>query len=263
MARLSARPSFNPAAFLVVMKQTATIGGVPVKHGDVLKPGSLDHLGPRKAEMMYASRWVDHASDAQIAAHLGLTPEEFASATAFTVLSAPAAPGKMLEDAGPLSTEQIAKLAQLPPEIKDVLSTLDPPAPPAAPKPRFELPEGFVLNGTDRLPAMLPVNGVDMQLGRIVLSAFRDVGISGADWNALEEAARDEIIINRARSIGWAGEPLTATAPPPAATAPGEPVAVFHEGFGRWFGRDANGLKVGERMTAAQAEATLLPKVDK
>lgn len=51
-----------------------------------------------------------------------------------------------------------------------------------------------VLLGSSTLPSLIQIGDAEVQLGVVVASAHKESGMSGKDWNALDEAKRDELL---------------------------------------------------------------------
>ncbi len=161
MGRIATRTPFHPSATFVVRK-AGPIAGVPFAEGDIVPGEALHHLGPRRMEQLWSSRWVDVATEAEIAR------AEAADADELVVGS---------------------------------------------------------------------ITGSTIPVGTITPSTFDSSAITSVqDTTGIQDTT-------------------------PVAAGPA--VAVYHEGFGRWYGRDADGKKTGDKMTKDQAEATLLPVVEK
>lgn len=50
------------------------------------------------------------------------------------------------------------------------------------------------VSGSNTLPSMIDIGGVEVQLGMVVAAAFAASGLSAPDWDALEDAKRDELL---------------------------------------------------------------------
>lgn len=52
-----------------------------------------------------------------------------------------------------------------------------------------------ILHGSNTLAAVIALTaGIEVQLGTVVARAHKESGLSAEDWNALEEAERDELL---------------------------------------------------------------------
>jgi hypothetical protein len=52
-----------------------------------------------------------------------------------------------------------------------------------------------ILNGSNTLPAMIEIGvGASVPLGNVVLLAHKESGLSADEWNALDEAERDQML---------------------------------------------------------------------
>ena len=82
-------------------------------------------------------------------------------------------------------------MAQPPAKAPVQTTTLIPSVPPAGDN---KLEDKETLLGSDMLPALIDIGNQKVQLGTVVASAFTTSGLSAADWNGLDAAAREDML---------------------------------------------------------------------
>lgn len=75
------------------------------------------------------------------------------------------------------------------------------------------------LYGSSILPALIEIDGKEVQLGTVVAAAHEASGMTAEDWNAMPEADREKLLADQVEAMKAAAATTKATTPPAAKKA--------------------------------------------